>query len=136
MSYKKALPLTKGVGETYWNGLKEKKLVIQQCEGCYEWIFYPRVVCTNCGSESLSFKEHSGDGEIYSFTVVHKTRMKGFKEEVPYVVALINLKDTNVRMMSNIVKSTENDIKIGGHVKVVFEEVTDDVTLPYFEMTK
>ena len=56
----------------------------------------------------------------------------------PHVVALIDL-DEGVRMMSNLVKDEPgypsidpDDVSIGMKVRVVFHDVTDEITLPKF----
>ena len=54
-----------------------------------------------------------------------------FAAEVPYVVALIEL-DEGVRMASNLVDCEAGEIAGGLAVEVVFDDVTDEVTLPKF----
>lgn len=132
MSYSKPLPNKKGIAQAYWEGLKKEKLLIQECKECHHSIFYPRVVCTNCGGSELEYKEHSGVGEIYSYTVVYKPRNPEFKQDVPYVVALVQL-EGGARMMTNIVDCEIEKIEIGMKVKIVFESVTEEITLPFFK---
>ena len=56
-----------------------------------------------------------------------------FKDDVPYAIALIDLKE-GARMMSNIVTGDVDRVQIGQGVKVVFDDVTDEITLPKFEV--
>ena len=51
---------------------------------------------------------------------------------VPYVVALIELEGIGVRMISNIIDCQPEEVKIGMKVEVVFDDVTEKVTLPKF----
>ena len=59
--------------------------------------------------------------------------------ERPHVVALIDL-DEGVRMMSNLVRDESpdypsidpDDVSTGMRVRVVFHDVTDEITLPKF----
>lgn len=127
------VPDTKGIGQRYWEGLKDRKFLVQSCEDCHRQIFYPRILCHHCGSTNVSYREHSGEGEIYSFTVVHRTRHPAFKEKVPYVVAIIDLAGGG-RMMSNIIDCNPDDVKIGDRVKVTFTDITDSTTLPHFKL--
>lgn len=133
MLYNKPLPNPKGISETYWKGLKEKKILIQHCTHCEDTIFYPRIVCPNCGNEDIEFREHGGEGEIYSFTVVHRSFVKGFSKEVPYIIALVKLDGGNAKLMTNIVECNENEVEIGMRVKPVFTDVTDEITLLHFK---
>ena len=57
---------------------------------------------------------------------------KAYKGEPPYVVALIEM-DEGVKMMSNVVDVDPADVSIGMEVQVVFDDVTDEVTLPKFK---
>ena len=115
----------------YWDGLKEEKLLIQYCDDCCTSIFYPRSICPKCFSEKISWKESSGIGKIYSFTVVHQA-FGPFKNETPFVVGIIELNE-GVRMMSRILDKREK-IAIDKRVSVVFTRVEDDLFLPYFQV--
>jgi len=64
--------------------------------------------------------------------VVHRAPSAPFKEDVPYVIAIIELEE-GVRMMSNIINCPPEEVKIGMEVRVVFEDVTDTISLPKFE---
>ncbi|WP_158591734.1 Zn-ribbon domain-containing OB-fold protein [Oceanobacillus halophilus] len=136
MKYHKPLPDIKGIGETYWKNLKKGKLTIQHCNDCQRMFFYPRVACPICGGTRIAFKEHNGLGEIYSYTIAHKSIVDGFKDEVPYVVALVRLDGVRGNMMTNIVDCELNDIEIGASVEIEYRDVTEDITLPIFKLVK
>ena len=105
--------------------------MLQHCAECGAWVFYPRVLCTTFHSERLEWKEASGEGVIHTFTVCHQPAGPAFAGEVPYVVALIDLKE-GPRMLSNIVGADPESVRIGQSVRVTFEKATDEVTLPKF----
>lgn len=131
--YEKPLPVVDADSRPFWEGAKAHKLVIQQCAGCEKFIFYPRAVCPHCFGDRLEWKDASGEGTIYSFTVARRGAGPAFKDDVPYVIALIDLKE-GARMMSNILTDNVDSVKIGRNVRVVFEDVTDEITLPKFEV--
>ncbi|RIK38191.1 MAG: hypothetical protein DCC58_17030, partial [Chloroflexi bacterium] len=60
-------------------------------------------------------------------------RAPGFADEIPYVVALVELEE-GVRLMTNIidVEPDPEHVKIGMPVELVYDDVTDEVTLPKF----
>jgi len=83
-------------------------------------------------SLELEFVPSTGKGEIHTFTVVHRAPTKVFEPEIPYVVAVIQL-DEGVRMMSNIVDCPGEAVTIGMRVEVVFDDVSESITLPRFK---
>ena len=54
---------------------------------------------------------------------------------IPFVVALIDL-DEGPRMMSNVVGTPAEEVKIGDRVRVTFEPVSDAAALPLFELDR
>ena len=135
MEYNKPLPQVKGeVSQKYWQALNEEKFIFQKCSDCQSSIFYPRVVCPKCMSENLTWHEASGEGEIYSFTVVYRTTNPVFKNDVPYVVGLIDLAE-GIRVMGNIVGTEDpENLAMNQPVKVEFKKVTDEFTFPVFRV--
>ena len=71
-------------------------------------------------------------GTVYTFTVTHQNQAPGFRDELPYVLAYVEL-DEGVRMLTNIVDCAPDAVRIGMPVEVVFEDVTPEVTLPKFK---
>jgi hypothetical protein len=73
----------------------------------------------------------SGKGKVYSWTTVTHPVHPAF--EVPYAVVIVEL-DEGVRLVSNIVDCKPEDLYIGMPVEVIFEDVTEEVTLPKFRL--
>ena len=55
-----------------------------------------------------------------------------FAKEVPYVVALVEL-DEGPRLLTNIVGVNPESVTCEMPVKVVFDDVAEDVSVPKFE---
>lgn len=117
--------------QTFWEGVHDHKLLLQHCDDCNQYIFYPRIICPHCFSDQLTWQETSGQGSIHSFTVVHKAPPQ-FQNETPFVVGIIELEE-GVRMMSRII-GDPNEIAIDKKVSVVYEQINEEVTLPYFKV--
>jgi len=117
----------------YWNAARDKRLVVQCCQGCGHLQFFPRPFCLKCASERIDWQEVTGEGTIYTFTINHRAPNAFMKERLPYAVAIVDL-DEGVRMMANIVNSDLAAIEIGKRVKVVFERVSGEIVLPQFEL--
>ena len=134
MSHAFPVPVPDGDSRPFWDGVQQHKLLIQRCEACQKFIFYPRSHCPHCFSEQLAWVQASGNGTIYSYTVVHQA-YGPFAEQVPFVVALIELQE-GVRMMSRITDAPPEAARVGAPVQVTFVQVAEGVTLPYFQLVE
>lgn len=106
------LPSQVGADVYYRKQLDKGSFLIQRCTACSRSIFYPRMVCPHCGSDRLEWFAPSGDGVVYSTTVVRRKADKGGD----YNVALIDLKE-GARMMSRVEGVAPTEVKIGMAVK-------------------
>jgi uncharacterized OB-fold protein len=131
--YKKPLPQSDPVTAPYWESLKAHAMKIQRCNDTGKFFFYPRGLSPFTFSDNISWELVSGKGNIYAFTIVQLNRAPGFADELPYVVALIEL-DEGVRVMSNVIDVTPDPqhVKVGMPVELVYDDVTDEITLPKF----
>ncbi len=129
--YRKPLPRPIQTTRPFWEGAKAHELRLQRCRACGEHIFYPRVLCPHCLSEDLEWVRASGRGRVYTYTVVRRPAHPAFKDDVPYVLAIVELEE-GPRLTTNIVGVPPEEVHIGMPVEVVFEDVTDEVSLPKF----
>jgi uncharacterized OB-fold protein len=125
------LPVIDADSAAFWAAAKERKFLIRHCNLCRRNHFYPRHYCPHCWSDNCEWRPASGHGRIYSYTVVHHNEAAPFRDMLPYIVALIDLEE-GVRVTSNIVECTPAVVHVGMPVEVVFEHLTDEVTLPQF----
>jgi uncharacterized OB-fold protein len=127
---RRPLPVPDPDTQPFWDGTKNRQLLVQRCRANGHVQFYPRSVCVTC-AEDVEWFEASGLGVVYSFTVVRQSGAAPFKEMTPYVLALVELDEgENVRMMTNIVGCQPDAVSIGMRVAVSFEPETEDITLP------
>jgi uncharacterized OB-fold protein len=110
---------------------KEHRLVVQRCTGCGQHRFPPRELCSGCLAAESTWVALSGHGEIFSYNVMHQIYHPAFATEVPYAVVVVKLVE-GPKMISNLVDCPLSEIRIGMPVDVVFEAITDTVTLPKF----
>ena len=127
------LPLPTDLTRPYWEAAKQGELRIQHCKACGHWQFYPRPFCLNCESEDVQWQRTTGLGSIYTFTVNHRAPNPFMKARLPYVVAIVQL-DEGPRLMANVLDAKPGDVAIGKRVQVVFEQASDDITLPQFSL--
>ena len=127
-------PLPSVVGETkaYWDSCRRGQLLIQKCDACNEYQFYPRGICAHCWSNDIKWIKASGKGTVWTYTVTYQNRTPGFAEEVPYVLALVELEE-GVKMFTNIVECDPRQVSIGMAVEVTFVPATDQISVPFFK---
>lgn len=134
-TYEKPKPVIDPGTEPFWNATKQHRLSIPRCKACNQHHFYPRELCPHCHSDELEWTDVSGRGEIYSYTIARKPAGPAFAADVPYVVAMIAL-DEGPRMLTNIITADVDSVRIGDRVRVKFDDVAADLTLPKFVIEK
>ncbi|HEY6284188.1 MAG TPA: Zn-ribbon domain-containing OB-fold protein [Ktedonobacteraceae bacterium] len=127
----KPLPVLTEESRPFWEGCQQWKLLLQYCSECHQYQFYPRLYCMQCSSNTLRWVEASGHGVIYSYTIIHQNKSPEFVHDTPYNVAIVQLEE-GPRMLSNIVGIEPGELRVDLQVTVVFDRVTDFITLPRF----
>lgn len=135
MEYIKPIPTMKEWTKPFWEGAKNRELLIQRGKSSGKYIMYPKKYSPYDYEEEIEWVKASGKGTIYTYTVVENNPPSSFKNDLPFVVAFVDLEE-GVRMCTNIVDSNVNDIKIGAEVEAVFEDITDEIALVKFKICK
>jgi uncharacterized OB-fold protein len=110
--------------EAYWEGARNGKLLLRHCTSCDRVHHYPRALCPHCFSDKLDWKEASGKGKIYTYSVLRRA-------PEPYVIAYVTLEE-GVSMMTNIVDCDFDKVRIDQPVKVVFKASENGQPVPMF----
>lgn len=113
----------------FWEGVRQHRLLIQRCTGCgtlrHPWL----PGCNTCAGPDWDTVEASGEGAVYSYVVMHHPPFPAFTP--PYAVALVELAE-GVRMISNVVGTAPDKVRIGMPVRLAFQEYDDALVLPVF----
>lgn len=110
--------------KNYFKLINEKKLCAAHCANCDELLLPPRLFCPKCNSKTTDWTNLSGEGKIRSFTVIHIAGIT-YSEDVPYIVAIIGLKEgpsVCARLVDVDPLKPEN-IHVGDSVVADFEEI-------------
>jgi uncharacterized OB-fold protein len=123
---KRAIPPPVITAETrpYWEGAAAGQLLIKHCTACGEFHHYPRSICPFCGSDRTEWRQASGRGTVYSFSVMRRAAE-------PYAIAYVTLEE-GVTLMTNIVDCDLDQIRIGQAVRVVFKPSDGGPPVPMF----
>ena len=134
--YEKPLPDMRPEGDPFWAGTKEHQLLLPSGDdGKPFW--YPRAYRPGT-LEPAQWVESKGEGTVYTYSTHFIGPSKAYKGDPPHIVALVDL-DEGVRMRTNLVRDEDgypsldpDAVSIGMRVRVVFHDVTDEITLPKF----
>lgn len=113
----------------FFDGAKERKLLIQRCASCGTLRHPPRPACAVCRSFEWDTEEASGRGTVFSYTVNHYPQVPAF--DYPLLVALVELEE-GTRLVANLSGVEPESVAIGMPVVAEFVEFDDDLTLPVF----
>lgn len=133
--YEKTLPSPTPLTKPFWDACANHQLKMQFCAACNEWIWYPKAWCPSCGKrESVEWRELSGRGKVYSFTVIRQVidNSPAFNKDIPFVIGLIELEE-GPRIYSNVTGSKPEEVSIGDEVVTYFDDVAPGVSLPKFK---
>lgn len=112
----------------FWDGVRDRTLLLRRCAGCGELQHPPTPMCGNCHSLEWETQKATGRGVVYSWIV---SKHPSLPDEDPRIVALVEL-DEGVRLVSNLTGIDSADVRNGMTVEVTFVEYDDDVVLPHF----
>jgi uncharacterized OB-fold protein len=120
----------------FWDGCKERRLMILRCQGCGHFVHYPRPVCNRCLSTELAPEEVSGRASLYAHTITMQAFHPYYVDKVPYTLAVVELEEEpGLYITTNIVDTPEEDLKAGMPVELVWREIAPDLVLPMFTKT-
>lgn len=122
----------------FWSAAQRHQLQIPRCDGCGRYQWYPRKTCRECEGSASTWTSVSGRASLFSWVVVTHAFLPQFRGKVPFVSALVALEeDPAVRLATEIVDSTPEDLAFDMPVRVVFRPIAftgveGTVTAPLF----
>jgi uncharacterized OB-fold protein len=108
----------------FWEAAAEGRLLIKRCNSCGSAHYYPRSICPFCFSTDTQWQDASGEGVIYSFSIMRRAAL-------PYCIAYVTLAE-GVTMMTNIVACDLDAIQIGQRVRLAFRPSDGGPPVPMF----
>lgn len=128
--YRKPIPVPVPETKFFWEKVRQHELWIQRCPACGHVFFYPRFHCPQCLSDKVEWFKASGKGTLYTYVINHRPPPE-FEDRAPYAIAVVQLAE-GPRMMTNIVgiENTPENLVLDMPLEVIFEDVTEDATIP------
>jgi uncharacterized OB-fold protein len=122
--------------EPFWRAASERRLTAAQCAGCGTFRMPPTPFCPECLSQQIDWPSLSGEGTVFSYTVVRRAITPEMEGALPYVPALVDLDGApGARLITTIVDVPVEAVRVGARVRVVWIERTDGVVIPCFTLT-
>ncbi len=110
--------------EAFWTAAREGRFMVPTCTACGKAHWYPRAICPFCASEKVEWREGSGQGTVYTFSVMRRAKE-------PYVIAYVTLAEGPI-MMTNIVDCDVDAVRVDQPVMVVFKPTDNGPPVPMF----
>jgi uncharacterized protein len=124
-------PRPRSFSKAYWDATREKRLILQYDKRSGKYQFFPRATSIYDGRRDLDWREVSGKGEVFSYTIAHRARPP-FQGHEPFAIGLVTL-DEGVNVMANIVHCDGDRLKIGLRVKSFWVPLANGTHLLMFQ---
>jgi 3-oxo-4,17-pregnadiene-20-carboxyl-CoA hydratase alpha subunit len=129
-------PILTDDNAAFWDAARDHRLVAQRCTSCGRLRHPPRPMCPHCRSLDVELVELSGDGTVYSFSIIHHPPTPYF--DYPVLAVLVDL-DEGIRLVSNLVgvdaASIDGTSLVGARVTVDWVSADGDAELPVFRLS-
>ena len=117
----------------FWEGCRDGKFLLHRCNHCNSY-YWPASRCVEHGDRDMAWVDVSGNGTIYTYTVLHHALTPSMRDKVPFAVAVIQL-DEGPFYHSNIVDCGFDDVAVGMRVSVAMTEHENGLSIPVFKPT-
>lgn len=128
---RRQLPRPTPESRPFWDGCARHELLIQRCQPHGHFWFPPANLCQRCWSPDFAWTPVSGRGELFTFTVYRRAYARELAGQLPYTVGIVELAE-GPRLVTNIVGCAPEELRVGMHVEVVFEDLGDGISLHAF----
>jgi len=118
-------PVVTAETRTFWDAARKGRFMIPACGACGKSHWYPRAICPFCDSGKVEWRKASGNGAIYTFSVMRRAKE-------PYAIAYVTLAE-GPTMMTNIVDCDFDALRVGQPVVVVFAATENGPPVPMFK---
>ncbi|MGI6434545.1 MAG: Zn-ribbon domain-containing OB-fold protein [Syntrophomonadaceae bacterium] len=116
--------------QTYEEHINKGELWLQYCTDCQQFIFYPRSHCPGCWGQQWEWRRTRGQGQVYSYSVVHKSTLTESGGDIPYIYALVTLHE-GVVMATRIVDCDPEAVHIDMAVEMTIDEISRKACLVF-----
>ena len=121
-------PLSSRDYEFFYQGLRERKLLVQKCGNCALVRNPPGPMCPRCRSLEWEALECTGRGTVHSYTIHHHPPLPGY--DMPHAIVLVDMAE-GFRLLGSFAGGGEGEIQIGMPVEIEFMQCGDVSTYQF-----
>lgn len=130
-------PVPDVLTQPFWDGTKREELLFQRCQVCGNWQHPPTPTCTNCVAIDLAFEPVGRAGTIFGYTIMYHGGDRRFAAAIPYATVIVEMDAApGVLIAGNLLGVPCTEAHVGRRVEVVFERLTEEITLPQFRLAE
>jgi uncharacterized OB-fold protein len=116
-------PIPDPVTRPFWDAAAQGRFLIGRCKDTGRHFFPPRGVSPFTLSPNVELVEASGQGSVYSYTVM--------RTKQPYIPAMVELAE-GPRIFTNLVEVAPEAVRIGMAVKLAWTPTEGGPPVPMF----
>jgi uncharacterized OB-fold protein len=124
-------PRWRSFSKRYWDATRERKLLVQFDPKTQRYQYFPRACGNATGNSALEWREVSGKGKVFSYTIAKRSR-EPFAGHEPFFIVLVTL-DEGVNVMANMVNCSLEKMTIGLRVIPYWMPLSNGTHLLMFE---
>lgn len=118
-----APPLVTEISRPWWDALAREEIILQRCDQCTRWVFYPRPFCPGCGGRALTWHPIDGAATLYTWSIAAVPVAPMFAHLDKPVLAVAAL-SVGVRVPTTLVDVDAANVRIGMALVPVFDHDT------------
>lgn len=130
MTEAKPLPEPTEVSRPFWDGLRDGVIRIQYSPSTDQWVFYPRILAPGTLADDLEWREISGAGTLYTYTVAERPTAPPWVDDLPQLLAVVEWVE-GPRFSTELVDVDPAELRIGMTVEPVFVDAGEVTLLKY-----
>jgi uncharacterized OB-fold protein len=137
MAYQKPIPLKNQDNKPYWDSADKHELSIQKCDSCHKYQHPPGPACSKCGSPELSWDSFGNEvyGTIYSYIISYRPFLPGFQDDLPTVIAQVELEGKpEIKITGNVLNCNPDEVKIGMDVQMFWQDINEERAIPQWKL--
>lgn len=123
-TFERPMPVPTPLTKPFWDALAEHKVRIQYSPSLGEYVFYPRPLAPRTLADDLEWREISGAGTLYTYTVATRPVAPHFADAGAMVLAVVQW-DEGPKFSTELINTAGTDIEIGMRVRPVFCDYPD-----------
>lgn len=128
----KIMPPVTEANRPYWDGTLAGELRLQTCTDCGTARYPEAPACPSCLGPDATWTAAGGGATLWSWIVMHQNYIPAFADELPYLVAFVQL-DEGPFLYSTIVDPPA-ELTCDLRLEVVFDRVSDERAIPKFRV--